>query len=309
MDNFLSATCRSFRYCLAVVGGVMAALFISYGAFLRAEGDDEGLQDDLILAFGSFVAIMSCTIGCMASVGDRQVRKMVKAMEAERRRLAETVNTLTNEVTELGSLNDTYSEANELHRRLIKDAETRYKGRSKELKEQTEKLEGNVDNLQGEVSRLENTNRDLTFNVDRLGKLNQDYNIQLSRLREAHNLADEEIQQLKLLSSEGDARVKQLETLSSEQRSRIDNLSRQAANLNELQRKSVQMIQMLSLYGDDCKTMGMSLTEVSGKLRQTDNSLGLTATEMKTQITALQKVTQELSSVAAERGIHEDVEA
>ena len=292
-SNFLSTSCRAFRYFLAILGTIMSIILIGYGISLRMSGQDLGVTDDVILIFGSLVALMSATIGCMANMGDRQVHKMITAMKREHKRLRLNIDTLEGKVQKFGELNESYSNANDEHRRVIKEAELQYKKRITSLQNENRSLNVNLEAFTEE-------NCQLRLHLGSLESINQDYKASLDELRHLNNQCNDQITQMQLLNSESQVRVKELEELSREQRLTIAELTKHADNLNELQRKSVKMIQMLSLYGDECKTMGVSLKEVSNELKETDESLGLTSREMAVQLQALQKVTLELINASSE---------
>lgn len=73
------------------------------------------------------------------------------------------------------------------------------------------------------------------------------------------------------------------------------------AHLNKLHNDSVAMIRQLALYGDECRSFGKDLKDVASELRETDDSLGLTAGELRQQAAAIQAATAALVAAAGPR--------
>ena len=274
MYDYLSTACRSLRYCIAIIGFLVSAAFISFGVYLRMNGTDTGLEDDAILGFGIFVALQSCIIATANNIGDRMVSHLIGRMESQMNRLNEANEQLEGELKNFDQHNKNYAEANTQFR------------------------------IQLEGQRTEN--KSLMANLARLGEVHNDMTISMGQLKKAHAEAQAEINGLRELAGEGKARIDELEALSQKQQGQIQAMEEQLKSLNVLQRKSVRMIQMLSMYGDECKTLGVSLKDVAQELRKTDESLGLTSQELTAQLNALQTVTAELKKVAQSRGIDED---
>lgn len=278
MYDYFGAACRAFRYAVSCVGFMLSTAFLTYGALMRWDGDDNGIEDDLIIAFGSYVALTSCIIAFLSRTGDHQARMLIEAMNQQLLLLRKTNEELYNRCTTL----------EELQGRMERSLAT----------QQT-----NNEKLAGENQKFSAENRQLSTTTIELDTIKNQYRDELLQIRSAHESTVIELDKLRMLADDEKEKVERLETLCNEQRERIAAMTEQLENLNELQRKSTQMIQMLALYGDDCKTLGMSLEETSAELRQTDASLGLTATEMAQQLDALKTVTSQLSQVALDRGV------
>lgn len=306
--SFVSRSCRVFRYSLALIGGILSTLFIAYGVYARAVSNHVTLQDDLILAFGLLMYAMSCTIGALANIGDRQVRALVDAMRLQTRRMQQTNIELGTKVGHLETLNNEYAKTTGELRSLMATVDARYKARMSELKENAQRLSTEIDELNSENNELKEHNVKLASTAARFEKLSAAYNESLEQLRRQNEQVSRDLDALRILNGERDVELESLRSLAAEQKARIAELTLQAENLNKLQQKSVRMIQMLSLYGDDCKTLGTSLKETASELRETDKSLGLTSQEMSVQLKALHDVTEQLRTVAAARGISEDVD-
>jgi len=262
IPDFLSTTCRAARYCVAAIGFVLALAFISYSVFLKQTGEVHGAAEDLILGFGIFVATQSCFIACLNSAGDRQVRQLVTDMNTQMDRLRFANETLGARVDQLSG-----------------------------VQRQLEAL----------VARQRRHGEELNATAAEMRRIKDAYAEQLAVVSAAHDAVQEELAAVQHMAGLGQERVRELEALAAQQRAHITEIETQLVNLNALQRKSTEMIRLLATYGDDCKTLGVSLQSTANDLRETDNSLGLTAVEMAAQLTALQAVTDQLRNVASFR--------
>lgn len=83
-----------------------------------------------------------------------------------------------------------------------------------------------------------------------------------------------------------------------ELKAHVSELKAHVANLNKLHNESVRMIRQLAIYGDECKTFGRDLAAITHKLNETDDSLGLTADELRTQVEMLAAVAATLGKTA-----------
>lgn len=306
MHEFISRALQISRYIIAGVGAVISLVFIGYGIYLRESGEETGLVDDFIIAFGTFVALQSCIIAALSTAGDKQVRRLVSAMVAQSERLEAANQGLEARVTDLRQLQGQLEDNTRALRDQIARAEERHRQRIEEFRAQTTALKTTAQNLRVENERLHESNQALDDTCERFQHLRGEYEGELDKLRAAHEDVVAEVSQLRIIAGDERLKVEQLEELAGEQRERIAEMTTQLENLNELQRKSVRMIQMLTLYGDDCKTLGTGLKDITSELRATDQSLGLTSSEMAVQLSALQAVTQQLRHVAASRGVNED---
>lgn len=77
------------------------------------------------------------------------------------------------------------------------------------------------------------------------------------------------------------------------------NLKKNVEHLNKLHNDSVAMIRQLAMYGDECKEFGKDLKEVASDLHHTDDSLGLSAEEIKKQTAAMAAAVETLTKAAA----------
>jgi len=301
----LGTAWMSFKYCVAILGGILAACFITFGVLMRETGKQQGMTTNLIIAFGSFVALMSCLICVMMQRTDRQAKIMIDAMNGQVSRLQTSNQQLEGEINTLQSVQEELTAAAKEFDEMLAVAEKRQQERIVEFNAVSGRMQTTVKGLEKENQRLATENDELTKISGRLEELQAKYAEELSRLGRLQDASRREIDTLQALLGSENERVQQLDNLCEQQRGKIAEMTKQLTSLNELQRKSVQMIQMLSLYGDECKTMNVNLKEVSSTLRKTDDSLGLTAQELALQLTALQIVTQQLKRVAADRGINE----
>jgi DNA repair exonuclease SbcCD ATPase subunit len=306
MSDFLSVAWRSFRYCTAIIGGIASAALIAIGAIIHTrDADHGGVEDEMILAAGSLFALLSCMVGCQNVTSDRQVKRLIEASEAQTHRLAEANATLEGQVNQLKGVEQRLGAATTDFETKLRVASERYKKRLEELQQTSQALSATVTQIGDERNRLAAENAELLRTREQFGKTLNDYKIELAKVREAHAAATTALAQLRTLAGDESARIQQLEAINVEQQRRLDEASKQLENLNELQRKSVRMIQLLTLYGDECKTLGVSLKDISGSLHQTDKTLGLTAGEMSLQLRALQTITDELKKVASAGGTRE----
>lgn len=303
-DNYLSKACRVFRYFLAGIGAIVSIGFIAYGTLLRVnDSDNNSLEDDVILVFGAFVFVLSCTVAGVVHVGDRQMRKMLNALRAHTDRLQETNDNLGEKVHSLESLQVEYATTAERLRKIIASTSAKHQQHLDNFRAENDRLSEETEHVQAQVDKLHVENEELRDTCKRLEHLSNEYHTSLHRLREQNACVKRELDEMRELNAESNDRVEQLESLAAQQRERIDELTRQAANLNELQRKSVKMIQMLSMYGDECRTMGISLKDTARELRNTDESLGLTSAEMSTQLRALKLITSQLKDAASKQSV------
>lgn len=215
------------------------------------------------------MATMSATIFCVSRTSDRQVKQLMTAMDAQMRQLQTSNMDLQGRVNELGDLQ--------------------------------QRLQVSISTHQRNVRSLSEENKDLKRTTEELDEIKRQYQAQLTRAQTTADTMRDELKSLRELAGDESMKVERLKALNDEQRQRIVELSAQLENLNELQRRSTKMIQMLAMYGDDCKTLGISLKDTSATLRETDTSLGLTAEEMALQLEALRRVTEQLSNVSLER--------
>lgn len=262
MYDFLSTGCRAFRYCVSGIGFCVATAFLVYSVLLRDQ-DSSSLENTLMIAFGVFVAVQSCIIVTMHGLGDKLVSRLVHSMEAQLSQLKHANEALSAEIATF-----------DLHNKNYRDAIAEHKAQNAEYKEQ--------------LGRAEQTQHNLEAT--------------LGKVRRAQADSERQVAELRQLGIEERVRVEELEELCGTQRETIEEMSKQLRNLNELQRRSVKMIQMLSVYGDDCKTLGINLRDVSSELRKTDESLGLSTQELQAQLRALRTVTSQLKGVAVQRG-------
>jgi len=107
-------------------------------------------------------------------------------------------------------------------------------------------------------------------------------------LRETRKQIDGEIGELREARQAIDAELDELREARTALDSENEELKHQVSRLNRLHNESVAMIQNLALYGDKCKQFGKELKTVSTALKQTDNSLGLTAEEFASLLPAFQ---------------------
>lgn len=305
MSDFLSTTFRALRYCVASLGCLFACAFIAYGALLKLDGN-AGVENDLILGFGVFVAVMSSCIGALSRTGDLQVQRLIDANNAQLGRLNASNQQLEQRVNSLVVIEQRLAENTRRFEEQLLAAEERYKARLKSLREENQRLGHTVDNLSVERRKFEEENAGLALTKDSFEHTLAAYKQQLEQVQDSHRASAEELVHLRLLSAENDVRVEQLNRMNVSQAEKIGEMTKQLENLNELQRKSTRMIQMLALYGDECKTLGSSLKDTAETLHKTDHSLGLTAGEMSAQVKALQTITDQLKQVALSRGIDED---
>jgi hypothetical protein len=126
--------------------------------------------------------------------------------------------------------------------------------------------------LERQILRFSAENDELKYTRERLDQENAEFDAANAKLVTANKQHEELIRQL-----EGDV-----------------------TNLNVLYNESVNMVRQLALFGDDCKTLGHSLKEVAGDLKDTDDSLGLTADELRTQAAAISAATNALLQAARE---------
>lgn len=265
------------RYALATFGAIVGIGFIVVGA---VEFDIEQLETILLIVVGGLLTLQSCAICVISGKSDRDVKRMVKRVRKEMDRLEKHNLQLSDSVSNLRDLNTEYSDENDRFKSLVKRA-----------REQAEQSEVQIDKLHASIHKME-------LSMGKLENLNTDYKQQLAQMREQNAQLSTEIGRIETMGHTQALQVKSLKSLSEEQRDKIDQLTEQARNLNALQRRSVEMIQMLTLYGDDCKVMGVQLRNVSAELHKTDSSLGLTAREMRAQLRALAEVTSALRAIA-----------
>jgi hypothetical protein len=270
----LARLCRVVRYVLAVAGAVVSLAFLAFGIYMRSvavspSSGSASLENDLVIAFGIFMCLVSGALAVTASVNDTHVRTLVEAMHRANVDLGARVE-------RLDVLNTEYAQTTRDLQALLATQQARM----------TE-LNASVVSIGAERDRLAETST-------RFERLSAEYADALETMRKRNA-------EMLVTLERSDAELESLRTLAAEQRARIDSLTK-------LQRKSVHMIRMLSLYGDECKTLGAALKDTVTGLQQTDARLGLTAEEMALQLKALHTVTEQLRVVAASRGMPEDDE-
>lgn len=264
--------CRVVRYVLAVAGAVVSLAFLAFGVYLRtvAVSPSSGsatLENDLVIVFGVFMCLVSGALALSASVSDAQVRTLVDAMHRANVDLGAKVE-------RLDVLNTEYAQTTRDLQALLATQQTRMN----ELNASVASIGVERDHLAETSARFERLSAEYAAALDQMRQRNAEILATLER---------------------SDAELDSLRSLAVEQRTRIEELSK-------LQRKSVHMIRLLSLYGDECKTLGVALKDTVSGLQQTDARLGLTAEEMALQLKALHAVTEQLRVVAASRGMPED---
>ena len=163
--------------------------------------------------------------------------------------------------------------------------------------------------LNGRAYELELKIQETTRNNARLESAVKEYESITKRQQEAVSVQIEQNERLQHEIDHLQTQTEGLTTLVGETETQLvffrqenDRLKVQVCNLNELQVRSVKMIQNLALYGDQCEEFGRSLSTITGDLQETDNSLGLTAHEMKQQVKALSAVTNALQANALQAG-------
>lgn len=275
MPDYFSNACQIFRYSISAIGCLLACAFLFFGIALASDGE-KSVQNDLTIAFGAFMATMSATILCVTRTSDRQAKRLMAAMNTQLNQLQQTNDSLHNRVDQL----------DDLQARLQTSIDAQ-QARNKRLADERKKLSA-------ENQQLANTTRELD-------DIKEAYQQQLTKARTTTETLHEELKSLREIAGDESLKVERLSKLNDEQRQRIHDLSEQLENLNELQRRSTKMIQLLALYGDECKTLGLSLKDTSKELRETDTSLGLTAAEMAQQLHALRTVTEQLTHVSLTR--------
>jgi len=306
MSDFLSTTFRLLRYCTAFIGFVVSSAFIVYGSMLKIRDNDKSIESDLILGVGSLFTVLSCCVGALSRTGDRQVQQLINATNAQINQLNDTNATLQNKVSQLAMIEVNLAAQTTKLEQELAEADARYKARMKQLRDENSRLSNSVDVLSSERKRFEDENNELTETKKSFDETLAQYRVQIGEVVQAREKAAAELIQLRLLSTESDARANRLERINSSQETKIAEMTKHLENLNELQRKSTRKIQMLALYGDECKTLGVSLKDTASELHKTDQSLGLTAGEMSAQVKALQAITNALKDVARGRGADED---
>ncbi len=214
------------------------------------------------VAIGSLLSVQSFCICTGGACADRQIDRMLGALKEHNESLRESIHTMERS-------NEQYREQNE---------------RAQEIVQRSER---NVEELEQHTSDLERASKELQEQVERSDEA-------LERSRKLSEQMELELETLRELKEAGDHEIEELHSLVVEQKQQIEHLAQQARNLNALQRESVKMIQNLALYGNKCKEFGVSLKEVSSELRQTDESLGLTAGEMQAQVRALNSIVHAL---------------
>lgn len=177
----------------------------------------------------------------------------------------------------------------------------RYQGEIDKLTTFSGTLENENAALRETEKNLRKTKNDLQKQVQTLSTAVKDsqetivhLNAEITRLQEIHNVLNQELHTARVLSQEQAQHLAAMKDHEIELTNQIAFLEEQAKNLNKLQKKSTKMIQMLALYGDDCKSLGINLKDVSQDLHKTDESLGLKTEEMAQQIKAMSIITKEL---------------
>ena len=130
-------------------------------------------------------------------------------------------------------------------------------------------IEAQVIRLSEENDRYSQENDELKETRTRLDQENKEYDAENKKLRATRTRLDEENREF-------------------DESNRA--LTEQVRNLNQLHNNSVKMIRQLALYGDECKNFGRELGDIKDGLAETDDSLGLTAEELKKQVDALSAV-------------------
>lgn len=227
-------------------------------------------------------------------------------MNSQITQLDETNAELEDRVLGLTKVQEDLTAAAQEFDTLMDQAERLYTERMTQYTLENKRLGINVDELAHQKDVLTEKCAQLADVESRLSKTQEKYREELGKIKAANDAAQAELAQVKMLAADSSTKIQQLEQLAEKQREQISSMTKQLENLNELQRKSVRMIQMLSLYGDECKTLGIGLKDISSDLRKTDQSLGLSAKEMADQLRALQTITDQLKQVARGRGIDED---
>lgn len=136
------------------------------------------------------------------------------------------------------------------------------------------------DELRETGNKLEDTEKELSKTQDEIEKIKEELQETRNRLSIERQEFDQENDELRASLKRFDEENKELTT--------------QVANLNKLHNKSVNMIQQLALYGDECKTFGKDLKDTASDLKHTDESLGLTSKEFTKKLVALDKIVDTL---------------
>ena len=267
------------RQALSALGCLLGIALIVYGS-IEAENmykDDREQYSTLstvivTLVSGSVLVLQACCLCAFDSLIDRRMNRLITSMESINERLRDSTQCLTLQ-------NEQYEHMNR-------------------------ELAATIDKANAENGKLRDRNEELEAIVGSLRQLNEKYNASLSSSQRVCNDLKTRLHETKQLYTATEEELQQLRALVVDQREQIEALKQQAENLNRLQRESVRMIQDLALYGNECQQFGVTLSDISKELRATDDSLGLTATEMQQQLDTLNTI---ISTLEAHR--KDDIEA
>ena len=216
------------------------------------------------LVSGSVLVLQAYCLCAFDSLIDRRMNRLLTSMESINERLRESTQCLTLQ-------NEQYEHMNR-------------------------ELAATIDKATAENGKLRERNDELEAIVGSLRQLNEKYNASLSTSQRVCNDLKTRLHETEQLYTATEEELQQLRELVVDQREQIDALKQQAENLNRLQRESVRMIQDLALYGNECQQFGVTLSDISKELRATDDSLGLTATEMQQQLDTLNTIINALEA-------------
>lgn len=269
----MTSKCLKFiKHGLSVVGFATGVGFTAYGAILLEQSGGGSVSSITTIIVGALLTLNSCCFLGMDAYNNYKIEKLLDGLEKQNTALRESVSSL----------------------QILMLTQKEQTERQKEILEESQH---NVETLSQRTAELQKVSL-------KYREMSEQYREQLNRNAEISAQMEKEIEHLKMLNFDSESRVQELQQLVMDQKSQIVQLAEQAQNLNKLQRQSVKMIQQLALYGNNCKEVGMSLKDVSKELRETDESLGLTATEMQQQLGALEKIMQALQKTDASLRLH-----
>lgn len=260
-------TLRRCRHILSVFACTIGTSCIVLASTrLSAAGDEHIAESVLLLSSGLVQLLYSLCIIVSNSCSDNINNDILESAQRHNANLKQSIDYLQRENSKYLELNKEASALLERTKAVAATNAAEFRANITELENKVTALDG----VRNTYVALLNENKLIAAQLE-------------NEVRQLHELSDAQMDELE-----------RLRTLASEQRQQIDALSKQAENLNRLQRESVRMIQQLALYGDECREFNVSLKDISKDLRDTDTSLGLTAKEMGDQLNALASIVSAL---------------
>ncbi len=273
--------CAAARLVVSAVSLLVGVAFLAYGIFVlevpssasttgRAQNEPSGASERVLavvsVCVGALMALQSVCIIAISCVTDRRLESVLNGLREEN-------DELTASIASLSAVGE------------------RYRAQAEKLEESCGALERTSNELSERNSDFAVQNSMLRTTVEAFRVQNDEYKLYVTETQQLNTRLSDEISELGKLREVSAGEISQLRRLCDEQKIRIEQLTVQAQNLNTLQRESVRMIQQLALYGEESKALGVSLSEVSKELRETDDSLEITQQEMAQQVTALRFIT------------------